>query len=415
MLAMKIKVLVVGLTPEYYSSSVRRAVSDYQATMRSTNMGASFITRSIVSIFNADYLDITSDFDFFKLKNNYDVCMVALASHLGPSRDVSKLVGFLKKLDIKTVFLSGGIDAGQTGRDDVHNSVRELLDLCSHDNQLIGVRGAASALYLQRQGIRNVVPIGCPTMYSNFSGEIKPSRIESRGDIAVPFHWSIAVDLLDELCDHFLIGQDCMDEELFLDNKNFRITRNISERLGVSQKEVQKKLEYAILSNGYFPESYEAWFKIIGSQRALLSGRLHAAICGLTQGVPTVLSSWDIRTHEIVDYFKIPTVSGDVIRKKGSVLAFNSANFDRFNERQEVCWGRWSEFLRQNDIGSGEQEHKHQTVSGLNFELALHNDNELLRTASYLYPQNQSGQPGFLRRVLKSLRRNSTYIFRKFR
>lgn len=412
MFAMKMNVLVVGLTPEYHSSSVRRAVSDYQAAMRSTNMGAAFITRSIVSIFDATYIDITSDFDISQLRNNYDVCIVSLASHLGPSRDVSILVSFLKKLDIRTVFLSGGLDAGQTGTEGVHKSVRELIDLCSFNNQWIGVRGAASALYLHRQGMKKVVPIGCPTMYSKFSGQVELPKIESRSDIAVPFHWSIAVNLLDELSEHCLIGQDCIDEELFLNNNRYRISANISERLDVSYKKVQNKLEHAISSNGYFPESYEAWYKMIGSQKALLSGRLHAAICGLTQGVPTVLSSWDIRTQEIIDYFKIPSVSGEVIQEQGSIFAIESADFGKFNERQEVCWGRWSEFLSQNNIVPEKHEYNNKDAPRFDWERSFQNDNELLQTASLLRSQNQNRYLRFLHRIIRYTRRNARYIIK---
>lgn len=409
------KVLVVGLTPEYYSSSVSTAVSGYQASMRSTNMGASFITRSIVSIFDADYVDIASGFDISKIKNNYDVCIVSLASHLGPSRDVSQLVSFLKGADLRTVFLSGGLDAGQDGSENVHKSVRELLDLCSVDNNWIGVRGAASALYLHRQGIKNVVPIGCPTMYSNFAGEILPSGLESQNDIAVPFHWSIAVNLLDELSNHKLIGQDVMDEELFLDNKSDRLSRNISEHLGVSQKEVQSKLEYAVSKGGFFPKSYQAWYEEIGAQKVLLSGRLHAAICGLTQGVPTVLSSWDIRTHEIVDYFKIPSASGELIRKEGALSAFRSADFGGFNERQKVCWGRWSEFLNQNNIAQKSKGYYGSVApkSKSNFEAALQHDNEILRTASYLQSESSYGRLRQLNRALSLLRRSLNLVRRK--
>lgn len=409
------KILVVGLTPEYYSSSVSMAVSDYQASMRSTNMGACFITRSLVSIFNADYLDIASDYNISDIRNNYDVCIVALASHLGPSRNVSQLVKFLKSADLRTVFLSGGLDAGQDGSDEVHQSVKELLDLCSVDNQWIGVRGSASALYLHRQGVENVVPIGCPTMYSKYFGEISPLQTDSKEDIAIPFHWTIAAHLMSELDEHTLVGQDVMDEELFLEYKNFRISRNISERFGIPQKEVQSKLKYAVSKNGFFPESYEAWYDKIGSQKALLSGRLHAAICGLTQGVPTVLSYWDLRTREIVDYFKLPSVSGEEVRKLGSLSALKRADFESFNQRQKVCWGRWSEFLSQNNIDLNGNIENTPFSSVSNFNASFKNDNDLLKTASYLHPQRKFPNFYHVSRALRFLKRNANVVFRKLR
>ena len=410
MLAMKKNVLVVGLTPEYFSSSVQEAVSNKQDTMRSTNMGASFITRSIVSIFDATYLDIASNYDMSELRNKYDVCVVSLASHLGPSRDVSMMVRFLKELDIQTIFLSGGLDAGQEGTDAVSSSIFELVDLCSANNQWVGVRGAASALYLHRQGLKNVVPIGCPTMYSKFSGPLNAPEIESRKDIAVPFHWSIAAVLLEELSDHRMIGQDCIDEEIFLDTKGARISRNIGERLGLPQKEVLRKLELAISKNGYFPDSYEEWYQDIGAQKALLSGRLHAAICGLTQGVPTVLTSWDMRTKEIIEYFKIPTATGADIQEKGSIYALQAADFDKFNDRQEVVWGRWLEFLKLNSLSTEILGPNKEADSVRCWNQSLMSDYELLNTASKLQPEANANTLQFFQRAVRFINRRSKQL-----
>lgn len=400
------KVLVVGLTPEYYSSSVRKATSDYQASMRSTNMGASFITRSITSIFNADYLDISSSFNISEIKNKYDVCVVSLASHLGPSRNVDQLVKFLKDVDLRTVFLSGGLDAAQDGSFDIHRSVKDLLELCSVDNQWIGVRGYASALYLHRQGINNVVPIGCPTMYSKYSGDISPSGSESKNDIAVPFHWSIAGPLINELLEHSLIGQDAIDEELFLEGNSSRVSRNISERFGIHFNEAQHKLEKAVSSRGFFPSSYEAWYDKIGAQEALLSGRLHAAICGLTQGVPTVLAHWDLRTHEIVDYFKLPSVTGEEIQNLGSLSAFKAADFGSFNDRQKICWSRWNEFLNQNEISQNSDLISFPSESISSCGEALHNDNNILKMASNLQARQNDSELYQVKRLLRLLRRS---------
>lgn len=404
------KVLVVGLTPDYYSSSVQKAISNDRATMRSTNIGASFITRSIVSIFDATYLDVTSDYDISKLRNNYDVCIVSLASHLGPSRDVSLLVNFLKNLDIRTVFLSGGLDAGEDGTGSVSESIYKLIDFCSSGSQWIGVRGAASAFYLHRQGLKNVVPIGCPTMYSKFSGPIQAPKIESCNQIAVPFHWSIAASLLDELGEHQLIGQDCIDEEIFLDSSGSNIAIKIGERLGVSPKKILQKLQPAISSKGYFPESYEQWYETIGAQKALLSGRLHAAICGLTQGVPTVLTSWDLRIIEIIDYFKIPSVAEDVIRKQGSSFVLDNANFDEFNSRQQVCWGRWTEFLKLNNLVSVIQGPAKSDSPDQHWAQSLKDDNELLSMASQLQPKTSDGSLQFAHRAFKSIKQRSKKI-----
>ncbi|RZU99595.1 polysaccharide pyruvyl transferase [Spiribacter vilamensis] len=405
-------VLVVGLTPDYYSSPVSTAVTAHRAAMRSTNMGASFITRSIVSMFNAEYIDFMLDVDISELQNKYDVCVVSLASHLGPSRDVSKLVGFLKQLDLKTVFLSGGLDAGATGAQKIHKSLIDLLDLCSADNQWIGVRGAASALYLHRQGFNNVVPVGCPTMYSRFSSEIQTPRIEGATDIAVPFHWKIAANLINELSDHFLIGQDSIDEELFLGGNGQRITNNIHRNIGGSKREIREKLRAAISKNSYFPEKYDKWYEALGAQTALLSGRLHGAICGLTQGVPTVLVPWDIRSREIVDYFCMPVTSSDTISNDGARSAVLNADFDKYNERRAVCWARWSEFVQTNGLEFPMQESNKTQSSTRGYAELLWNDKELLGTASLLRDREDDRYPLSFRRILRNFKRNAVSYYK---
>lgn len=316
---------------------------------------------------------------------------------------------------ISVQYFCRGLDAGQNGSDDIHRSVKELLDLCSADNQWVGVRGYASALYLHRQGIDNVVPIGCPTMFSRYSGEIFPSGTETKNDISVPFHWSIAGNLMSELGEHTLIGQDVIDEELFLKGKSFRISQNISERFGIPLKEVQHKLECAVSRRGFFPGSYEAWYEKIGAQEALLSGRLHAAICGLTQGVPTVLAHWDLRTHEIVDYFKLPSVTGDEIRELGSLSAFKTADFGRFNNRQKICWSRWNEFLNQNKISQNADPNNFPSEYISSCGEAFENDNEIIKMASYLHPRKNIDDFYHVKRLLRVLRRSLKLIFRKLR
>lgn len=349
---MKSKALVVGLTPDYYSTSVSTALKHGRLTMRSTNMGASFITRSILSIFDADYVDFTSVSKLSDLRNTYDTCIVSLASHLGPSRDIGCLVRFLKRLDLRSVFVSGGVDAGAAACIDqkANKSVLDLLEICTADGQWIGVRGALSAFYLHRHGIECVAPIGCPTMYSRPPKQVSAPDPDSELEITIPFHWSIATTAFEHLKSHYLVGQDCTDEELFVKGRKGSVTRKVSKSLGISRREAFRALMEAVRDNGHFPNDYADWYDAIGRQDALLSGRLHAAICGLTQGVPSVLVPWDLRMQELVDYFALPNVSGCMIRKKGVRESFFSAEFEKYNRHQPLYWERWYEFLDQNKL-----------------------------------------------------------------
>ena len=100
------KAMVIGLRPEYLYPG---KLSEWKKnnTYYAANMGASLISNAIVRQFSADYVDDFSDVS--GLKNKYDVCILALATHIHPNRDVSMYADFVEQLDIKTIVISAGI------------------------------------------------------------------------------------------------------------------------------------------------------------------------------------------------------------------------------------------------------------------------------------------------------------------
>lgn len=340
--------MVIGLTPEY----IYNAPSDYAQKLYSTNHGAAFITRSIMKIFNGDYIDINESHDFNELKNKYSSCIIATASQLGPERDLSKLVNFIEKLDIKTFFLSGGVDAGGKYciNYKLHPSIIRLLDLCTVDETWIGVRGDLSAYYLHKHGYKTAVPIGCPTIYSNGLLEHNYSLDTKITSLGVPFHWALVSAFIGKNTQYDFIGQDEFDEELFKGNISGSVVSKICKVFKMQKKEVFDGIMHSIGPNSIFPESYSDWYSIIGEKDRILSGRLHANICGLTQGIPSVLVPWDMRTYELVDYLSLPHVSWETLRSSTTKDIFEVADFDNFKTRIKKCYENWVSFNKSNGL-----------------------------------------------------------------
>ena len=346
---MKKKIIIIGLSPEYHNVSIKSALNECRKKMYSTNLGACYITKSLIDIFNADYYDFNNAKPEL-IKNNYEICILSLASHLGEYRDLSKFVDFVKAINMRTIFLSGGIDAGPRGdlSTPLHKSVLELLNICSIDGQFIGVRGAVSALKLIKEGFKNVVPIGCPTMFSTALVKINPN-IRLQEPVGIPLHWSIwriIFNNINSLNIKSIIAQDVIDNSLLPDQLEKSTIKKIADDNNISEHKIQNKINQIIVSKVLYSRSFKEWTKNLEKNSWLLSGRLHATIWGLRQGIPSILVPWDARTSEMVEYFQFPTLERP---KKGAnqefVKLLENVNFHNYNNRQPLVWKRWIEFI----------------------------------------------------------------------
>jgi hypothetical protein len=345
------KTMVVGLTPEYVTYE-NNSSSDYASKLHSTNHGAAFITRSIMKIFDGDFIDINEEHDFNELRNKYSNCVVATASQLGPERDLSKLVNFIEKVDLKTFFLSGGVDAG--GKYGInyrlHPSLIRLLDICSSNGSWIGVRGDLSAYYLHKHGYKSCVPVGCPTIYSNGLLDYDYEYPSNNENMGVPFHWAISAALINKGEKYNYIGQDIFDDELFKGNLAGSVVSKIAKVFKKPYKEISEGVMNSISSASVFPATYFDWYDLIGKQQKILSGRLHANICGLTQGVPSILVPWDMRTYELVSYLELPHVSWETLRDSDLNDVFKHVDFEGFKKRIKNCYANWISFNEENGL-----------------------------------------------------------------
>ncbi len=350
--------MVIGLRPEYmYPGSLK--AWDRDNTLYAANMGASLISDTLLKLFNADYID---DFrDVSSLKSKYDTCVLALATHLHPNRDISKFVDFVEKLDIRTVVLSIGIsdyDPNVYGDYQLHRSVTRLLDIASKSNKWIGVRGNYSASVLLKKGYKNVVPIGCPTMYRKG----KP-RIEIRKDgfskPLVVYHCSMVKTCHTVLKEIAFLGQDFQDQAVFTDslNDDAELQKTMPGLYGgIEFVDLAKHL---IAENGAFFPTFKDWYAFLSGHDFIIGPRLHGCLAALGQEIPAVMTPRDNRGREIAEFYELPTATYEQLSTKTIYQIYDGADFSRFNELYPVRFRNYVNFLNENKL-----EHNLGTVGG---------------------------------------------------
>lgn len=328
------KVMVIGLGPEYNYNIKDHSQWSNDNTKFASNHGASLISRTLMEFFDADYIDVNEPLE--SVKGQYELCVIAFATHITEWRDVSKYADFIEQLGIKTVAFSLGIQDYSSDHGSItqlHSSILRLLKYVLSTSKYIGVRGPHTASLLIKSGIssQRIIYFGCPTMYRSLDRNLKITKKANFENPLVVYHRTMK-DLNLNLTDCTLLGQDFLDEVIF--------EKGVPESNPIKKIELDKYKESnngkilleRIQKNGKFNKNFDAWFKTIGSHDFVFGARLHGCIAALIQGIPAVMLARDIRVAEIATFYKIPYIKYEDIGTLTIQEIYDQADFTEFND-----------------------------------------------------------------------------------
>ncbi|SDH86626.1 polysaccharide pyruvyl transferase family protein [Winogradskyella thalassocola] len=328
------KTMVIGLGPEYNYDISNHALWSSENTRYASNHGASLISRTLIDFFNADYID-----DFSKIedyRNTYDLCVVAFATHVTNWRDVSLYTDFVKDLKIKTVAFSLGIQdysAGSSMVNDIHHSLKDLLNYVVESSGYLGVRGPHTASVLLKSGFdpENIVNFGCPTLFAPLNRDLKIEKKKTFKNPLVVYHRTMA-DLNESLLnDVKILGQDFLDEVVFVEAVD---NEQVVKKAELGNYKLHKNGENAlthIKSRGMFVHTFDEWYAEVAKHDFVLGARLHGCVAALIQGIPAVMIARDVRVEEIAEFYKIPYIKYEDIGNLSIQDIFDQADYSEFN------------------------------------------------------------------------------------
>ena len=345
------KAMMIGLGPEYNYPGILSKWGGKYNTRYASNFGASLISRSLMKQFGAEYIDDFSDIP--SLKNKFDTCFVAFANHVTNWRDVSIYADVIEKLDMKTVALSLGVqDYVSDANIEIHPSMSKLLKLVSERSNVIGVRGHHTAGILYRHGIKNVVPVGCPTMFWNLNENISIEKSESFKNPVLVYHRTIASVRPDLFEDSVLLGQDFLDEVVMRNDPNNDAALLRYELGQYSKQGLSVDVLERVRKNSIFARDFSSWFDLIAGHDFVFGPRLHGCIAGLIQGIPSVMLARDIRTSEIAEMFDIPYFPYSKIRDMSVADFYAHADFSKFAETYRRRYKNYQSVIAENNLVS---------------------------------------------------------------
>lgn len=245
--------------------------------------------------------------------------------------------------DVRFVPISVGLQAKEKKEDFVLNeSVKKTL-LAIQERATIGVRGYYTASILEKNGITNIEVIGCPSMYRmmnpNFTIEKKDCIKNVTSNFRTIYGW------LSKDEKHFL--SYCASHQFgFVEQ-----TKHVLEKNNVNDEKYYNYVNPWLTSNKKIFFDISEWEKYIKGYDFSIGARFHGNVMAIWNRVPALFIAIDSRTSEMIEYFKLPSISiTEFDETKPVQYYYDLADYGEFNKNYKNAYDRFINFLCKNEI-----------------------------------------------------------------
>ena len=280
---------------------------------------------------------------------------IRLAQSYAIFPDWAKINTFLTKL--KKPFIVFSLGANRFAQEDsdfwTHlpaDLVRFLHILADHSVSL-GVRGQYTQEILQKMGIKNAKPIGCPTFF-----ETGPDR----KIIKKPWQGFSSLLTSEAMDPHmpFPFSGVIQDEKALLKLLYFPEAQEAEPELSLPALWALNKGHIHCFAG------IEQWKAFLSHYSASITSRMHGGIIALNCGLPTLITNQDLRAQEMCRLFKIPQLPGmPPLEKWRSV--YEQADFEPMNKQYPQLYQNFFDWLDENGISASVIEQKHQEAQSV--------------------------------------------------
>jgi len=301
--------------------------------------------------------------------NECDVAILRGSNYINPTMDWGNLPEVIERSKTPVVAFGIGAQAPRYESVKVSKQTTRFLKIISERSDSIGCRGKFSASILNDMGIKNVTPIGCPSIFRSNNPKLSiawpPQQISRVGFtstrgfspgycdnalLATKFQLDTLKEL-DSKYETYVLSQGEMAEKIFFYRAYEQMDR-ARESMRLSRWDLAEmpwleKLYWRGVFFGTSPLEYENMVKYCD---LLIGLRLHGNIIGLSLGIPAIYITYDSRTRELVEQFSIP--SYDILDPTPfSVRDYLvDDTFRTFNQRFAINYGVIRNFLTKNGV-----------------------------------------------------------------
>ena len=341
------------------------------------NIGDAFVFDSSLKLLNFEALDElpidrVDPAMIDRLNAEYDYVFLRGSNYVHAQMNWAQAAEVLRRLKIPVIAFGIGAQAPVSGKLELSEDTKTVLKLISDSTVSLGVRGTYSAEVLNDLGIKNVRIIGCPTAFRNNDPnlairlppleQVKTAGVTLRREVSKTYAQDIRRyltfhrDLVKAMADRFevtLMSQGEVEEKKLalgtIDQQAQAMTA-LRANEWANNWYLDEQVERLYQTRMFYSDVVAEYERLVRGLDLVLGYRLHGNLMALANGTPSIYFTYDSRTVEFADTFKIPSVdvfSGQDFRLEDY---WEQARFDRFNAAYAQVYGAMSAFLSENTI-----------------------------------------------------------------
>ncbi|KAB2670547.1 polysaccharide pyruvyl transferase family protein [Ochrobactrum sp. LMG 5442] len=364
----------------YRHTDVQGSINHYH------NIGDAFVFESSLKLMDyekASELPITnvSPEKIDQLREEYDYVILRGSNYINKDMNWRDTIPVLQRLKLPVIAFGVGAQAPVRGEIQLSEETKAVLRIIADSTTSIGVRGAYTAQVLNDIGIRNVRVIGCPTAFrrNNQHLRIKLPPLENVTQVGVTVRREVSPAYAQDIEQYLTRHRDLIKSMAQRFDVTLMAQGEIDEKKMVFGTAEQQEEAITALkahrwtADWYFDETIENLYRhrmfysdvvadyeeLVRKQQLVLGYRLHGNLMALANGVPSIYFTYDSRTAEFAETFKIP--SYDVFSDKPFRLEdyWDQSLFDKYNRAWFETYAEMKHFLDENGV------HNKMTETGL--------------------------------------------------
>ena len=341
------------------------------------NIGDAFVFDSSLKLLNFEKLDElpiahVDPAAIDRLNAEYDYVFLRGSNYVHAQMNWSRAAEVLRRLKLPVIAFGIGAQAPVSGKLELSEDTKTVLKLIADSTVSLGVRGTYSAEVLNDLGIRNVRIIGCPTAFRNNKPDlairlppleqVKTAGVTLRREVSKTYaqdikrYLSFHRDLVKAMADRFevtLMSQGEVEEKklaLGTPEQKAQAMAALRENAWARDWYLDEQVEGLYQNRMFYSDVVAEYERLVRGLDLVLGYRLHGNLMALANGTPSIYFTYDSRTVEFADTFKIPSVdvfSGQDFRLEDY---WEQARFDRFNAAYARVYGQMRDFLVENRV-----------------------------------------------------------------
>lgn len=353
----------------YQAHDVQRSINSYH------NIGDAFVHDSSLKLLDYDEISVLeiASFDqkaIDRYNAEYDYVFLRGSNYINSSMKWQQAGAVIDKLKIPVIAFGIGAQAPAHGTLELSNESERVLRTIADRCETMGVRGAYTADVLWRTGIKNVRVIGCPTLFRHRDPGLRidlpplasvcKAAFTLRREVSatyaqdIPRYLSVQRDTILALARRFELSVSAQGE---IEEKKAVLGTLEQREEAIGALRAAGWLEgdddplTALYRNALFYSDVVADYdRYVRRQDLVLGYRLHGNLIALACGIPSVYFTYDSRTAEFVETFRIPAFDVFAGRPFELEAYWDQDLFERFNQAYCRGYREMRSFLDENGV-----------------------------------------------------------------